>query len=115
MIASKAATKIHLLYLSLQLTLCHLDISEGGGKDIYQGLDYYLKGCEQEYIPACYNAGRLLQSEQLGSFHNPAKALHLLQHACDQKHAASCYQVVISKLICMHVCRCKHLQVYMAA
>ena len=57
------------------------------------GLDYYLKGCDKEYLPACYNAALLLHSEKLGSTTDPDKAVGLLKYACQYKHAASCYQV----------------------
>ena len=62
-------------------------------KDPDVGLDYYLKGCDNEYMPACHNAALLLHSQKMASTEDPDRAVKLLQHACEQKHVDSCYQV----------------------
>ncbi|KAK7099961.1 cytochrome c oxidase assembly factor 7 homolog [Littorina saxatilis] len=66
---------------------------KGSEKDADVGVDYYLKGCEYDYVPACHNAALLLHSEKLGSTHDPERAVKLLKHGCEYKHVASCYQL----------------------
>lgn len=62
-------------------------------KNVDLGQDYYLKGCDNGFIPACHNAGLIFFSSKIGSVHDPARAVKLLKHACEQKYVTSCFQV----------------------
>ncbi|KAK7501403.1 hypothetical protein BaRGS_00007207 [Batillaria attramentaria] len=65
----------------------------GSEKDPDVALDYYLKGCDSGYLPACHNAGLVLISDKIGSVTDASRAVQLLTNACEQKHVASCYQL----------------------
>ncbi|XP_041358914.1 cytochrome c oxidase assembly factor 7B-like [Gigantopelta aegis] len=63
---------------------------EKNGKEIAQ---YFVKGCENGYVPSCHLAGLLFSTDKIGPGKDFKKAEHYLQKACDQKYAASCYQL----------------------